>query len=74
MYIAAFAVGARLMFADRPKHITFQRLYNLTSLAGEATAYALADAQLLSCPARLPNFNECVDDGSTDLLLFLRRP
>lgn len=31
----ALAAGAQLMFADTPKHILFQHLYNLPSLAGE---------------------------------------
>lgn len=34
VYVAAFAVGADLVYADRPKEATFQRLYNIPSLAG----------------------------------------
>lgn len=35
VYVVAFAVGAQLMYADRPKDTTIQRLYNIPSLAGE---------------------------------------
>ena len=42
VYVAAFAVGAQLMYADRPKDTTIRRLYNMTSLAGTCNAAVLA--------------------------------
>lgn len=33
VYIAAFAVMADIVFGDRPKHDTYARLLNATSLA-----------------------------------------
>lgn len=42
VYVAAFAVGAQLMYADRPKDTTIRRLYNMSSLAGTCNAAVLA--------------------------------
>lgn len=38
-YIAALAVGAELVFGDRPKAITYQRLQNIPSLADLDASY-----------------------------------
>lgn len=40
VYVAAFAVGAQLMYADRPKDVTIRRLYNMSTLAGDGTTAA----------------------------------
>ena len=44
-YIAALAVGAQLVFGDRPKAITYQRLHNLSSLADLDVAFGRISAQ-----------------------------
>lgn len=35
MYVAAFAVGARLVFGDRPKTITYARMLWLPSIGAQ---------------------------------------
>lgn len=44
-YIAALAVGAQLVFGDRPKAITYQRLHNQSSLADLDVAFGRISAQ-----------------------------
>ena len=40
VYVAAFAVGARLVFGDRPKQITYSRMLWLPSIGAHALCCA----------------------------------
>lgn len=41
VYIAAFVVGANVVFGDRPKHDTYLRLHNSASLVDLDYAYGV---------------------------------
>ncbi len=46
MYVAAFAVNARLVFGDRPKQITYSRMLWLPSIGAAAATRARGRAAL----------------------------
>ena len=48
-YVAAFAVGAALVFGDRPKAVTYRRMLLCPSLADLDTAFGLQVSQSVFC-------------------------
>lgn len=59
VYVAAFGVGADLVFGDRPKQITYSRMLWLPSIGGAAAA-PLNSARLpVQAPTRRPPRRSC---------------